>query len=109
MNTKLFKEFLILESMSLEKINGEKVDKIMNLLDESGKQSIEINTAKMGPTLKHLYNEKMNNFRHQYSQILRLIDELRKEDPNYKINHPEIDRKANLILDQFAEYEKHTP
>ncbi len=90
----------------VDKINGERVEEIMRLLDESGKQRREINTAKMGATLKHLYNEKMTNFRCSYNQALVLFGELKEEDPNYKINYPKMCSKLNLTIEEFYGFEK---
>ncbi len=99
--------------MSLEKVNGERAEKIMQLLDKAGQQSRNINTEKIGPDLGHLYNEKMNKFIEQYNQALRLFDELKKdddelkeEDKDYKVNHFEIDKKFKSTIKEFSRYEK---
>ncbi len=87
----------------VDKINGERVEEIIQRLDKAGEQGKDINTAKMGATRKHLYNEKMSNFILQYNQILGLFNEL---DPDYKTNHPEIFNKLKSTLEKFKEYEE---
>ena len=79
--------------MSLEKINGEKVDEIMQILDEAGKQGRG----------KEVDKEKIINFKYFFNKALDLRCELEKEEEMMycKEHYKTMYDKFNEVIEDF--------